>query len=57
MIHKIFNASNMFGIIAFLAVFCIPGAVENELYITAAVLIAIFAGCVYLSIKENGKRK
>ena len=55
--HKIFNAITMFSVIAFLAVLCIPGAVENELYITAAVLIAIFAGCVYLAIKENGKRK
>ncbi len=57
MTHKIFNASNLFGAIAFLAMLAAPAAVEGEMYITAAVLVVILAGCAHLSIREGGKRK
>lgn len=55
MIHRIFNASNMFGAIAFLALIAAPGAVEGEMYMTAVALIAICGICTYLSIREDGK--
>ena len=55
--HRIFNAGNIFGAIAFLAMLAAPGAVEGGMYITAAVLVAIFAACAYLSIKENRKKR
>ena len=57
MTHKILNASNIFGATAFLSMLAAPAAVEGEMYITAAVLVAIFAGCAHLSIREDGKRK
>lgn len=56
MTHKILNASNIFGAIAFLAMLAAPAAVEGEMYITAVVLVAIFAGCAHLSIRESGKK-
>lgn len=55
--HKIINASNVFGAIAFLAMLAVPGAVEGGMYITAAVLIAILVVCAYLSIKEDRKER
>lgn len=55
MLHRIFNASNIFGAIAFLATIAAPGAVESEMYITAVVLVAIFAVCAHLSIREDGR--
>lgn len=57
MTHKILNASNILGAIAFLAMLAAPAAVEGEMYITAAVLVVILAGCAYLSIREGGNRK
>lgn len=54
MTHKIFNASNIFGATAFFALIAATGAVEGEMYITALALLAVFAGCAYLSIRENG---
>lgn len=57
MTHRIFNASNLYGAIAFLALLAAPAAVEGGMYITAAALVVILAGCYYLSIREGGKRK
>ena len=57
MTHKIFNASNLFGAIAFLAMLAAPAAAEGEMYITAVVLVVILAGCAHLSIREGGNRK
>ncbi|WP_276950620.1 hypothetical protein [Acetatifactor muris] len=57
MTHKIFNASNFYGAIAFLSMLAAPAAVEGEMYITAAALVVILAGCAHLSIREGGKRK
>lgn len=54
---RIINLSNILGAIAFLAMIAAPGAVESEMYITAVVLVAIFAVCAHLSIREDGKRK
>lgn len=51
------NLSNILGAIAFMAMLAAPGAVEGRMYITAAVLVAIFAACAYLSIKENRKKR
>ena len=53
MIHRIFNAGNVFGAMAMIAA---PGAVEGEMYITAVALIAVCGTCTYLSVKEDGKR-
>lgn len=57
MAHRIFNASNVFGAIAFLAVIAVLGAAESEMYITAIALTAIFGACAYLSIREDGKKR
>lgn len=57
MTHKIFNASNVLGAAAFISLMLELAAYEGEMYITAAVLLAVFAGCAYLSIKEDGKIK
>ena len=57
MTHRKFNASNLYGVIAFLALLAAPAAVEGEMYITAAALVVILAGCAHLSIREGGKRK
>ena len=57
MLHRIFNLRNIYGSIAFLALMCAPGAVEDEMYITAMVLIVIFEVFAILSIKEDGKTK
>lgn len=57
MTHKILNASNILGAIAFLAMLAAPAAVEGEMYITAVVLVVILAGCAHLSIREGGNRK
>ena len=51
------DLSGILGSIAFLAMLAAPGAVEGGMYITAAVLVAIFAACACLSIKENGKKR
>ena len=55
--HRIFNASKVFGAIAFLAMLAAPGAVEGGMYITAAALTAAFGACAHLSIKEDGKKR
>ena len=52
---RIINLSNILGAIAFLAMIAAPGAVESEMYITAVVLVAIFAVCAHLSIREDGR--
>ena len=51
------NLSNILGTFAFLAMLAAPGAVEGEMYITAAALVGICAVCARLSIREEGKRK
>lgn len=57
MTYKIFNASNILGAIAFMALLAIPGAVEGEMYMTAIALAAACGTCAYLSIREDGKRR
>lgn len=53
--HRIFNASNVLGTIALLAMIAATGAGESLLL--GLLFTAIFAGCTYLSVKEDGKRK
>lgn len=57
MVRKIFNASNILGAAAFLAMIGVVAAVESEMYITAVALIAVYAGCAHLSIREDGRIK
>lgn len=57
MTHKVFNASNILGTIAFAAIVLVAAACEGEMYITAIVLLAVFAGCAYLAMKEDGQIK
>lgn len=57
MTHKVFNASNILGAIAFMAMLGVAAAVESGMYIIAVVLLCIFAGCAYLSMKEDGQIK
>ena len=52
--RKVLNSSNVLGAIAFLAMIAATGAAENP--VLAVVLSGIFAGCTYLSIKEDGKK-
>ena len=53
--RKILNASNLLGTIAFLDIsIAIPGTVDENPVLTMA-LIAAFALCVYLAMKEDGK--
>lgn len=56
MLHRIFNAGNVFGTAAFLAMLAAPAAYEGGMYTTSIVLVAIFAGCTYFAIKEDGKK-
>lgn len=51
---KVINASNVLGAIAFLAMIAAPGTVEENPLLTVA-LVAVFAICVYLAMKEDGK--
>lgn len=58
--HKIWNASNVLGGIAFLSMIAAVGAAEwaienNGTYWTTMAFIAVLAVCAYLSIKEDGK--
>lgn len=62
MTHKIFNASNVLGGIAFFAMIGAVGtanwAIENDgPYWSTIALIVVLATCAYLSIREDGKRK
>lgn len=62
MTHKVWNASNVLGSIAFFALlFALGawvGAIENGgPYIMPVVMTAAIPILVYLSIKEDGKRK
>lgn len=57
MTHKIFNASNLFSVIAVLALLTVPAAYEGEMYITSIVSVVIFAISTHLAIREDGKRK
>lgn len=57
MTRKILNASNILCTIAFLdMLIAIPGTVEEDPALTM-VLIAVFALCVYLAMKEDGKMR
>ena len=53
-VHKVLNASNVLGAIAFLAMIAALGMVEENPLLTVA-LVAVFAGCAYLAMKEDGK--
>lgn len=57
MTHKVFNSSNLFGVIAFIALIASGGAAEGEMWLTAIVLLILFAVSVCMSIKENGPIK
>ena len=57
MTHKIFNASNVFGAIAFFAMIGSVAAYEGGMYITSLALAIILAVSADLSIWEDGKRK
>lgn len=55
--RRIFNASNVFGAIAFFDVMVlVPGTVEENPMLSIA-LTALFAVCAYLADRESGKRK
>ena len=53
--NKIFNASNILGIIAFVAMILVAAAYEGDSYVMAVAFLVIFAGCAYLSMKEDGQ--
>lgn len=62
MVRKIFNASNILGSAAFFsmiaAVGAVCGAVEGDCScVTVMFFLAVFAGCTYLSIREDGQIK
>ena len=54
MTHKIWNASNVLGAIAFLSMIAAAGTVEENPILTVA-FAEVFSGCAYLSIKEDGE--
>lgn len=55
---KLFNASNILGTAAFLSMIAVVGAVEGECScVTVVFFLAVFAGCTYLSIREDGQIK
>lgn len=51
--HRI-DASSILGAIAFLAMIAAAGTVEENPLLSVA-LAAVFAGCAYLAMKEDGK--
>ena len=53
--HRILNASNVLGTIAFLSMIAVPGSGEGEMYIAAIVLLAVFDGCAFLAMIEDGQ--
>lgn len=62
MVHKVFNAGNIFGAISFLSLIFAPGAwegvIENGGSCVVAVLLTVSVVVFYiLSVRENGKRK
>lgn len=57
MTRKIFNLSNILGAVAIAAMIAAIMAVESEMYIMAIVLLGVFAGCAYASLKEDGQIK
>lgn len=50
-----FNLSNILGIMAFLSILIVPGAVESEKYILAFILIITSYFEADISMRENGK--
>ena len=58
MVKNIFNASNVLGAAAFLSMIEVVGAVEGDCScVTVMFFLAVFAGCTYLSIREDGQIK
>lgn len=55
--HRVLNASNVFGAIAYLAMILAPGAVEGGNYILAILLVAAVAVFGHLAVKEDGKKR
>ena len=53
--YRFFNASTILGTAAILAMIAATGAGDNLLL--GLLFTAIFAGCTYLSIKEDGKKR
>lgn len=51
--HRI-DASGILGTIAFLAMIAAAGTVEENPLLAVA-LVAVFAGCAYLAMKEDGE--
>lgn len=54
--HRVFNAGNVLGTAAFLAIIAVPAACEGEMYITAAALTAVFAVCGHMAARELGRK-
>lgn len=48
------NLSGVLGTVAFLAVLLVPGFVEEN-PIGCLLMVAVFAVCIYLALKEDGK--
>ncbi len=62
MTHRIFNAGNVLGGTAFLAMIGVVGAaswaIENDgSYWSTIAFMVLLIACAYLSIREEGKRK
>ncbi len=53
--RRVFNASNVLGAIAFLAMVGATGAEDN--LILGLLLTAVFAVCAHLSIREDGGKR
>jgi len=56
-VNRIFNASNIFGAVAFLAMLAVPGAVDSGMYMTAVALVMIFGTCAWVSVREDRNKK
>lgn len=55
MLHRISNVRTVSGTIAFLAMLAAPGAYDGGKEIMCIVLVAVFAGCAHLAMREDGK--
>lgn len=51
---RYFNLRNIYSTVSFLSMILSTGAVESEMYITAAVLIVICGITAYLALREDG---
>ena len=52
---KRINLSNILAGIAIISAFAVPGAIEADMYITAAALVAGTGVSAYLSMREDGR--